>query len=59
MIAAGPFASYVPGRPDVPRGTDPNTLVVFGNKTKDKMHWFISKNSDDLKYVCDDVTITG
>ena len=35
----------------MPRGADPNTLVVFGNKNKDKMHWFLTKNSDDLKYV--------
>lgn len=50
MIAAGPYANYVPGRPDLPsKNTDQNTLMVFGNKNKDKMHWFLAKNLDDLK----------
>ncbi|XP_042885528.1 glycine-rich cell wall structural protein 1.8-like [Penaeus japonicus] len=48
MIAAGPFALYVPGRPDLPKSADPNNIMVFGNKAKDKMHWFLCKNADEL-----------
>lgn len=48
MIAAGPFALYVPGRPELPRNADPNNIMVFGNKAKDKTHWFLCKNADEL-----------
>ncbi|XP_063588449.1 uncharacterized protein LOC134765663 [Penaeus indicus] len=48
MIAAGPFALYVPGRPELPKNADPNNIMVFGNKTKDKTHWFLCKNADEL-----------
>lgn len=49
MIAAGPFASYVPGKPELPTDCEPNRLMVFGNKAKDATHWFIAANDDDLK----------
>ena len=49
MIAAGPFANYVPGKPELPDEGDPNTLMVFSSKDKQIMHWFINKNTDELK----------
>ncbi|ROT61804.1 hypothetical protein C7M84_020379 [Penaeus vannamei] len=49
MIAAGPFALYVPGRPELPKNADLNNIMVFGTKTKDKTHWFLCKNADELK----------
>ncbi|XP_069983536.1 uncharacterized protein [Penaeus vannamei] len=48
MIAAGPFALYVPGRPELPKNADLNNIMVFGTKTKDKTHWFLCKNADEL-----------
>ena len=51
MIAAGPYANYVPGKPDLPKAADPNCLMVFSSKDKEKMHWFLCKNTDELKYV--------
>lgn len=49
MIAAGPYASYVPGKPELPKDAEPNWLMVFGNKTKDNTFWFLAANDDDLK----------
>ena len=49
MIAAGPYASYVPDKPELPKDSDPNALMVFGNKTKDQTFWFLADNGDDLK----------
>lgn len=49
MIAAGPYANYVPGKPDLPKDVEPNRLMVFGNKSKDETFWFLAANDDDLK----------
>ena len=51
MIAAGPFASYVPGKPELPKDEQPNLLMVFANKGKDVTHWFLAANDDELKSV--------
>jgi hypothetical protein len=51
MIAAGPYASYVPGKPELPKNAEPNWLMVFGTKSKEETHWFLAANDDDLKLV--------
>ncbi|CAL4069398.1 unnamed protein product, partial [Meganyctiphanes norvegica] len=48
MMAAGPYALYVPGKPDIPKAADPNCLMVFGNREKTKTYWFICQNQDEL-----------
>lgn len=49
MVAVGQWTSMIPYRPDLPNGCRISCLMAFGTKKKDKVHWFLCKDEDELK----------
>ncbi|GAB6022430.1 hypothetical protein CHUAL_006544 [Chamberlinius hualienensis] len=48
MIAVGQWTALVPYRPPIPNGCQVSCLMAFGTKKKDKVHWFICKDDDEV-----------
>lgn len=49
MMAMGQWTLRIPARPDLPSGCHVVQLMAFGNRRRDKVHWLLAKNEDEVK----------
>ncbi|KAK6639713.1 hypothetical protein RUM43_007988 [Polyplax serrata] len=48
MTAAGQWTLRIPGRPELPSNCHFLQLMAFGNKKRDKVHWLLAKNEEEV-----------
>lgn len=49
MMAMGQWTLRIPTRPELPSGCHVVQLMAFGNRRRDKVHWLLAKNEDEVK----------
>lgn len=49
MTAVGQWTLRIPGRPQLPSNCQLLQLMAFGNKRRDKVHWLLAKNEEEVK----------
>ncbi|XP_067127280.1 pleckstrin homology domain-containing family B member 2-like isoform X2 [Centruroides vittatus] len=49
LMAFGEFTQQVPNRPELPSGYTAATLMVFGTRGKESVHWFLCKYELEIK----------
>lgn len=51
LMAIGEYTMRVPHRPaSLPHGYTLKQLMAFGTANRQKVHWFVAKSEDEIKY---------
>ncbi|KAL1460560.1 hypothetical protein WDU94_012537 [Cyamophila willieti] len=49
LLAVSQWTMRIPGRPDLPSGSQLVQLMAFGTRSRDKVHWLLAQSEEEVQ----------